>query len=297
MANTLTNLQNTLISQVALEAFTAALTPLRAFSTNCSPKPGERGDKIKVLWTQAASAAAAFAGTYTMQDSTAEGLDVTIDQHYFVSWNLTDKELVDRPQLELERFGRQKGFQLAKVVLQNIWAQVTLANYGAAAFTGLSSTFDADDVVDLGVTCDNADWPDNDRGLILSPSYHGALRKDDAIQGADKYGSADSIRSGRIPSIDSFDALYKSSLVPANGENLVGFAVLPDSMLVAMRYLAPQPGHDYFDAHPLTDSESGMTLGYRQWYDNATGTMKIVLEALWGKRVGNTAALKRMVSA
>lgn len=297
MPNTLTTLENTILSRAVLEAFVASLLPLTAFATNCSPAAGERGDKVKVLYINAADAAGDFAGTYTIGDISAEGKDVTLNKHKFVSWGLTDKELVDRPLLELQRFGRQKGFQLAKAVLQDILTLVTAANFGDPAFTGPASGFDADDVVDINVACDDADWPEMGRGLILKPAYHGALRKDEAIQSADRYGSSDAIRTGRIPSIDGFDGLYKSSLIPANGQNLVGMAILADAILVAMRYLAPQSGHDYHDAHAMTDPVTGFTLGYRQWYDNATGTMKVVMEAVYGYLKGNGSACKRLVSA
>jgi len=297
MANALTNLTNTLISDAVLEAFTAALTPLQAFSLNVSPDPSDRGDKVKVLWTPAQDAAADFAGTYSVQDADAEGLDVTLDGHKFVSWGLTDKELVSRPQLELENFGRQKGFQLAKAVLLAIWADITNANYGAAGHTGIAANFDSDDVIDLGAACDAADWPEMGRSLVLASAYHANLRKDGAIKDASAYGGSDPVRSGEIISLDTFGAIYKSTLIPANAENLVGFAAMRDAMLVAMRYLAPQDGHGYGEARPMTDPDTGITLGYREWYDNDSGQKRAVMEAVYGSRVGNPGALKRIVSA
>jgi hypothetical protein len=296
MANTLTNLTNTIISRTALEAFVAALTPVRAFCTNISADAAERGDKIKVMNTAAATAAAAFAGTYAMQDSTAEGLDVALDQHYFVSWYLTDKQIAEQPQLRIEQFGRQKGFQLAKKVLQDVLSLVTAANYGAAAFTGAASGFDADDVADLETTCDEADWPEIGRSLILKPTYHGSVVKDNAVQGTLGVDQSPVLSESRVRRLHNFD-LYKSSLIPANGENLVGLAVHPDAMLFASRYLAPQEGADYADARALTDAETGITIGFRKWYDKDSGQMRNVLETLWGKLKGNGSACKRLVSA
>lgn len=299
MANTLTTLTDTIITNAAIEAFTAAIAPLKAFSRNVSPEPAERGDKVKVLSVAAATAATDFvAGTgYTMQDSTAEGLDVSLDQHKFVSWHVNDTELSKNPQLNIEIFGRQKGFQLAKAVLQNIWAQITAANFGAAAFTGASGTFDADDVADVEKICDDADWPQMDRGLILSTAYHTALVKDNQVQGTLGVDESGVLSDSRIRRLHNFD-LYKSTLIPANGENLVGMAVNPDALLVAMRYLAPQEGNKYFQAAPITDPNgSGFTIGFRDWYDENEGRRKKVLECVFGKLKGNAAALKRLVSA
>jgi hypothetical protein len=300
MANTLTNLTDTIIVDNAIEAFTAAIAPLTAFANNVSPGPAEKGDKVKVLSVAAAAAATDFvpATGYTVQDSTAEGLDVSLNKHKFVSWGLNDTEISQNPQLSLERFGRQKGFQLAKAVLQDIWSVVTLANYGAAAFVGTATTFDSDDVVDIGKACDDADWPEDDRSLILSSAYHAALRKDQPIQDASAYGTNDVIRRGQIPSLDTFSAIYKSTLVPANAQNLVGFAAFPDAILVAMRYLMPQEGNKYFQAAAITDPNgSGFTIGFRDWYDENAGQRRKVLECVYGYLKGNGSAIKRITSA
>jgi hypothetical protein len=78
--------------------------------------------------------------------------------------------------------------------------------------------------------------------------------------------------------------------------NLVGFATLPDSILVAMRYLAPQQGNTYFQAAPVSN-EYGFTLGFRDFYDNNLGQRVQVLEANYGFLLGNPNALVRLVSA
>lgn len=298
MANTLTNTLNTLLAQNALNAFTAALTPLRAFSTNFSEAEVSRGDKVKVLWLNAAAAAQDFSdpGTYTIQDSTAEGLDITINKRKYVSWHLTTEQMANNPQVNLERFARQKGFQLAKAVIQDIFSLVTNANYGAASFTGGAASFDNDDVADLEVVCDDADWPEMERGLILKPTYHGNLVKDAAVAGIMGVASSPVISSSRIDTLHNFD-IYKSTLIPDNSENLVGMAVHPDAILMAMRVLRPEPNTALDDFQVFTDPGTGMSITLRQWYEPTTDQTNRVLECNYGRRTGNTAALKRLVSA
>jgi len=299
MPNALTNMTDTIIGQAALESFTATIAPFNLFSTDCSPAPVQKGDKVKVALVGASDAAQDFTGTYTMQDSDAEGLDVSIDKHKFVSYSLSDKEVADKPQVKLEMFGRQKGFQLAKAVMQDVLTLVTAENYGAASFTGAASTFDADDVADLGAVCDAADWPEFARGLVLSPTYWAALLKDAGIQAADAFGGAEAIRQGMIPGLMGFD-MYKSSLIPANSWNLVGFCVNPQAILFANRYLEPASKEAATRAGlefaPLT-GEGGVTLGFREWYDNDSGTVKRVLECNYGYLKGLGTAIKSMVSA
>lgn len=298
MANTLTTLTNTIITDKVLEGFTNALTAIRVFATDLSSAVlGQRGDSVKVLYVPSTSTAADFAGTYSKQDSTAVGKSVSIDKHKFVDYNLTDKELVDKPQLSLESFGYQKGQDLALAVWLDIMSAITNANYGAAAHTGLAANFDSDDVIDLGQACTAAKWRKFGRNLILDDAFYGNLLKDTAIKNASAYGGSEGIRKGMIPSLGSFDGIYEAPALPANGENLGGFAVLPDALLVAMRYLAPQSGHAYSAARPLTDPDTGMTLGVREWYDNDTGTSRVVIEANYGYAVGNAEGIKRIVTA
>lgn len=296
MGNTLTNLTHTLLAEKALEGYTAALTPLNAFSRNFSAEAVQRGDKVKVFYTGAADAAEDFAGSYTMQDADAEGLDITINKHHFVSWGLTDKSLSTQPQLSLERFAFQKGFQLGKKVLQTVWADITVANFGAAVFNDAASNFDADDVQDIEKTCDEADWPTMERSLILKPAYYGAVVKDNAVQGTLGVRGNGVLEKSAVPELHNF-AMYKSNLVPTNSEDLVGFAVHPDAILIAMRALqVPEAASRSGLLHEVLTNEAGMVMGFRDWYDNDTGTHKRVLEAVYGSRVGNTAGIKRIES-
>lgn len=299
VTNTFTNLADTIISTAAIEAFTAALAPLRAFSLNASPDPVQRGDKVKVLFVDSAAAALDFdkATGYTIQASTAEGLDISLNRHKFVSWGVNDTDLSQNPQLELERFGRQKGFQLAKAVFQDILSVVTLANYGAAAFTGAASTFDSDDVADIALACDLSNMPASERSLIIAAAYFNGLRKDDALKGTMGLENSAVLSEGRVPRVSGFD-VYMSTIIPGNSENLVGFAVHPDAILVAMRYLAPQEGNSYFQATAIADPNgSGLTIGLRDWYDNDAGERRKIFECVYGFRKGNGNALKRLTSA
>ena len=298
MANALTNLNHTLLAQRVLEGFTAAMAPITGFANDYSADAAARGDKVKVLYVGGQDDAVDFTGTYTMQDADAEGLDISLNKHKFTSWGLTDKEIWEKPQLEVERFMRQKGFRLGKAVFQDILSIITAANYGNATgdvTTVTAANFDLEEVIDLSIKADNKDFPEMDRVLMLKPAYHGAIRKD--INPADVYGSDEVIRRGVVGSVDTFSRLYKSNLIPANSESLEGFAGHPDAILTAMRYHRPQDGHDYAIAEPVTDPDTGMTLGLRGWYDRDTGTMKMVMEAVYGYRVGVPTGIVRIKSA
>lgn len=296
MANTFDSaLNGTLISQAGLSAFVAAIAPLTRFSTNFDPAPASKSDTIQVPYVPAASAAATFAGTYTRQGTTLEKKTITLNKHKFVSWEVTDLETSKSPVVTLERFGAAKGYQLALAVAQDILSVVTAANYSTAAFVGASSGFDSDDVVDIKSACDTAKMPTQMRSIIMSSAYYNRLLKDSAIKDSGAFGGSEAVRTGVIPNLFGFD-LFGSEIIPDNSENLVGMASYPSGIIIANRYLQPNGSTSDGIYNPVSDA-SGITLGYREFYDNDKGTRIAVLECLYGYAIGEAAALKRMTSA
>lgn len=296
MANSITGINDDIISQAVLEGYTTAIAPLAAFATDFSSEAARRGEKVSIMRDNTAIDAAldkTTHGDYTIQDADSDAVEVTLGQPKYVSWGLDDTEIASSSVLSMEKFGRRKGNLLAKTVLQDIWSEVTAANFGAAAHTGLASAFDEDDVADVAEDCDSADWND-DRYLILSPSYIAALRKAGAIKDTSGYGY-NAIQTGDVPMLHGFKVLM-SNAVPANGENLVGFATDGNGIASAFRYLAPQQGHNYTRAEALV-GEGGMTLGLRDWYSEDSGVRKCVVESVYGFETGISTGIKRLVSA
>jgi hypothetical protein len=298
MANSITGVNDDIISTNILSGFIAGITPIMALATDFSDDAAKKGDKISVLRDNTAIDATATKAThaaYAIQDADSDSFEISLGQPKYVSWSLDDTEIAQSSVVNLEIYGRRKGNALAAGILADILSPITLANFGAAAFTGAASTFDADDIADIKNAADVANWGEIDRYLVLSPAYYNAILKDGAIQAADAFGSIEAIREGRIPTLMGFK-LIMSNLIPANGQNLVGFASSGMGLASAFRYLQPQEGNTYNRAERLTDP-SGMTLGLRDWYDNGTGTRNRVIESVYGYQVGLSTGILRMVSA
>jgi hypothetical protein len=297
MANTInTNLQNNVISQSALEQFTSILAPLQAFSTSFNDEASQKGKTINITTLSNTTSAADFAGTYASQNTTYGTTTITLSGHKFVTWHVTDTESSQSSAVELQRFGYQKGGDLAKAVYEDILSAVTDANYGTAGFVGAASVFDADDVADLRGSAIAQNLPIDQCALVLDSTYFTSLLKDNNLNPAMTYGDSDVIRDGRIPSLFGLGYLYESTALPGNAENLVGFLAHPSAMAVAMRYLAPINSKEYISARRLYDETSGMVLGYREFYDASTGTQTAVLEAVYGYSVALGGSIIRMTS-
>lgn len=297
MANTINaNLQNNIISQSALETFTSILAPVQAFSSSFNDEASQRGKTINITTLDNTSSAADFAGSYASQDTTYGTTTITLSGHKFVTWHVTDTEHSQSSAVELQRFGYQKGGDLAKAVFQDILSAVTNANYGAAGFVGAASTFDADDVADLRGSAIAQNLPIDQCALVVDSTYYTALLKDNNLNPSMTYGGNEVIRDGAIPSLFGIGYMFESTALPGNGENLVGFMAHPSALAVAMRYLQPINSKEYIAARRLYDETTGMVLGYREFYDASTGTQTAVLEAVYGYSVALSGSLIRMTS-
>lgn len=298
MANSITGINDDILSNAVLEGFVAEVLALTAFTTSFSADAVKKGEKVSVprVGSQDAAATKTTHGAYTLQDSDSDAVEIAIGQPVYVSSALDDSEVANSSVLTLDLYGKQKGAILAQAVVADILSSVTLNNFGAAGLTSTAANFDVDDVIDLKAVCDAANMPMSPRAIVLGPTYVASLLKDNAIQNASAFGSSAPVKDGSIGKLAGFD-VFNSNLVPANAQNLVGFAAHPAALAIAMRYLKPQDGNTYSAAFPVTDEKTGITLGVREGYDNLTGRKYKIWEAAYGYSVGIAAGLKRIVSA
>lgn len=291
-----------IILNAALLAFRRQVIPIRIFSTawRKEQKPFQRGDQMKVPYYPLETAASKdFAGSYDFTDAgpNASTKDVTVNKRKYQPLITTSSEL-DRYNHDPEQLGKMKGAKLGLDIVTDILSAVTLANFGAAVFTGAASTFDADDVADLQLACDEANWPTMMRSLLIKSAYRTALLKDNAIQDASAYGDSDPIKEGRIERLHGFD-VFPSNEIPANGQNLVGACVYPSALLVGFSPVEPAESvrKQLTDYRVVQDPETGIYFEYRAWGDPDSDSHKEVIECNYGYAVGEAAALKRIVSA
>ncbi len=101
-----------------------------------------------------------------------------------------------------------------------------------------------------------------------------------------------------MPRLSGFD-VHPTTGVPANGENLVGFASYPSAVLVGFSPIEPAESvRRMLTAYEVVeDPETGIYIEYRAWGDPDTDSHKEVIEVNYGYAIGEAAALKRIVSA
>jgi hypothetical protein len=283
MSNTLNNIQDIRIADVFLETFVAALMPLRAFSIDFSSEFVERGKTVHVPVVGAANASYDFKGSYAQNaDSNVDTIPVELAKHKVQSLHLTDKEYSESSVISLERLARSKARQLAQDVLQDIWGAILSADYDQAIPALAATGFDASKVLKIREACAAKNMPVSERSLILDDSFYTNLLGDDKISHSYlTQMSQPSLMEARIPRVYGFD-IYETTILPENGEKLVGFAAHPRGLAIANRYLMPLRPESYLEAGPVTDPTTGITLGYRRYYDNDSGKEIAAFECVYG---------------
>jgi len=314
MANTWNGMTFTNIAQRGFSAFKKRLVSLRAFTTDFSDDVAQQGDTVSTRIIPAASAAQDLQDDHSGDRSDAAGnttttaRSVTLNQQPISGFHLTDEEAAKIAagvwNDTLIRKIESHGYAVANHMLAYVFNLITASNFSNLAFTGLASTFDLDDVMDINAVLAAAGWPVDDElaiAMVLNPSYRTALKKDGAIQDLSKSGIDGVISRGALDQVDIF-RLYQAATLPPSGgtpasENLVGFVATPDSIAIAQRVVMPQDVGDLLHFEVMEDPETGANVVYRAWYDRAYGKVNHTFETLYGAAKGNTEALQRIRSA
>ena len=296
MSNTLTNVKDIKVAQKALLPFTANLMPVTSFSTNFGPQPSDKGDTVRVPLIGTQTGSSDFAGDYTTNsDSTVSTIPVTLNRHKFKTVHVTARETSETAMDLLDTLVAGAAQQLAQDVLLDIMTVITAANYGAPAIAALAATaFDYKKVLALREVCGNAKIPASPRSLVLDAGYYTNLLADDVVAKSFNLNlSAPSVTEGLVKRLAGFD-LHETVVIPSDhAEKLVGFAVHPSAIAVAMRYL--QPVAEYQQSGAVTDPQTGMTFGYLRFTDTRANKVFVTLECLYGFALAKSDALKRIV--
>jgi hypothetical protein len=307
MATTIdADLAGKIISANALEAFTKKLAPLQAFTTSFDSDAGQVGEKIVIPYipefaNDGTSTVSAFtAGTTSYdadKDTKISEATINLDSHLFTNWKLNDTQVSENSVAQLERFGQQKGADLANTIFVSICSTILNDPFSTSEEVPASaSSLSLDDIIGARKAMVTNGGDPAQCSLILNSDYFAGLLSLTELT-ADAYGSSDAIRGGKVPSILGIPAVYETPQLPDNDERLVGLLVHPAAIGVAFRYLQPNSGGEA--AYTRTDrlsNDDGMTMGYRQFYKATTGESFAVLEALYGYVTINPKACVRLVT-
>jgi hypothetical protein len=284
-----TNLNLARLADKGLEGFVKALAPLSAFSTSYTPESfGRTNGNVVLVPLIGALTATTFGGTYAVCGGTKSVITVTINRHKVVHIGQQDLDARNNSDSALETFFFQQGAALGQAVFEDVLTLVTTANFASAGTT--TSTFlDLTQLRAARLALNVANVPMSPRNALVDAVGMDALLGVTNFVQAQMFKDQGVLFNGAVTHALGFDFFeLNSSFVSANSVN--AFFAQASAIAVAMRYLEPQAGNTYLTANPVSDPRTGATFGIRDFYDNATGTRYIALEANYGYSAGLTNA-------
>jgi len=286
---TLTNVNDKIISQKALEGLTAYLSPFSAFSTNYDDDAKQKGDTVVVPLV--GTLTATTFSNYEVGGGTMTAATVLLNQHKNVPLDLTDIQFANSSSAQLEKWGFQAGQALGELVTTTIWAAITSVNF-TIGYTYPVASWNVARLLEVRRVQNVGKVPQNDRSLFLDPTSMAAILGDVAVQSASLYGGNSAIREGRIDRVGGYN-LFESSLIPTTNTQY-GFAVHPSAIAVAVRGLQPSDSSMYLASGLIREAVSGLTIGYRRHYSPSAGRQYLNFECVFGSAAGITGSLHRI---
>jgi hypothetical protein len=298
MATINSALNDKLLAQTALEAFTADLLPLSVFTTSYSNEVVRRGATVEVPLI-ANLTATTFDNSYESTGGTMNNVSISVDKHQIVTVSLSDTEYSKSSVAEITKFATQQGRALAQAVLTSVFNLfVTTAGSAAqfaASVTG-ASAFTITNARTLRKALSDDKVPLTDRSLILDSALYDSLLSQSNLLDASQFGIRDVISEARVPRLLGMN-VYESIILPSNSITLKGMAVHPNAVAVAVRALEPQAPSEYLAATVVTDPQSGLSLGMRRHYSPSTGRHFVSYECVFGHSRALTAGAKLITGA
>jgi hypothetical protein len=293
MATINSALNDKLLAQTALEAFTADLLPLSVFTTSYSNEVVRRGATVEVPLI-ANLTATTFDNSYESTGGTMNNVSISVDKHQIVTVSLSDTEYSKSSVAEITKFATQQGRALAQAVLTSVFNLFVTTAGSAAQFTASltgASAFTITNARTLRKALSDDKVPLTDRSLILDSALYDSLLSQANLLDASQFGIRDVVSEARVPRLLGMN-VYESIILPSNSITLKGMAVHPNAVAVAIRALEPQAPSEYLAATVVTDPQTGLSLGMRRHYSPSSGRHFVSYECVYGHSRALTAGAK-----
>jgi hypothetical protein len=297
MATINTALNDALIAQNALEAFTKKLAPLSAISTSYSNEATRRGASISVPVVASISASNFSSSTgYEVGGGTLDAVTVNLSNHKIASVALTDQDVAKSSTVDINKWSYQIGKSLAQTLLTDVFSNITAANFGTTnKVTKATASVGLADLRAMRTLAVKNDLDISECSVFLAADvYDKLLGESNVIANLALQGNA--LGTGAVPTLFGMP-IYELNFIPSNSEGLTGFLIHPSALAVAVRVLEPQDTSMYLATSQVTDDVSGVSMGYRRHYNPGKGTHFLNGEIVYGVATGLSSSVVRLVSA
>ena len=276
----------------AIQGFTDIVAPITAFSYATNQAGAALNDVIKVPFVQNTSGSSAFtyAAGYSGAGNGVTGKDITLNSLLYQPVSLTDADFAQLSPEVVARLGRVAGAKLgADVVSASFAAVISQANFALSGSYTSTNFTGAIALADLDKQANDQKWPEADRSIICGTTLWQSLLNNSAVNAAYAYGGSEAVRDGRIPSVFGFKP-YKVNTPLPNSDT--GFAVNPQAILLGQAWHQPRgEANTIVNSAMGSDAKTGLTIGFRSWYDPSKATTVSIIDCLFGVAKGDGTAL------
>lgn len=248
-----------------------------------------RGDVLHIPYPGTLAAYAKSAGTaYTLSQPTGETeVQVTLDQHYAVSFVIEDVVAAQANQDLMTNYSAAAAIALAENIEGALFTTLTGSskNYGTY---GTDLSFDG--LLGAWKTMTDNKCPAGQRFAAISTKDIVKLVGDTDIQNWAAFSRGNQIASSplNLGPLAGFDEVLASQLVPvvaATPDQTKNVAWRRDGAILAMRGLPTPPAGTGAVAANVRDPESGIVLRSLMSYNASVGGVQVTLEALYGTKI------------
>ncbi len=288
-----TNTSLEIYGNKVIEELRYLLSSIFAFSIDLSPSPLQKGKSVRVPKISGSNAAEFNASTNNYDAGAVSDLEdivVTFNKRPLAKHAIDDEQVMNYPASWWETKGIADAAAVALSVLTDVIGLVTPGNFGDAAADKLSLSlagFSLDNMGDVRAAAVKKKLRPAMATLVLNPDFYSRLC---AKLDAKTLGSASAIEDGILRRVLGFRQIVECPILEAPG-----FVCHPDAIGFANRYLAPKNPKVYSYSAPVTDEETGLTIGIREFEAPATGISSISAECAYGRAVGNDKAVLRLI--
>lgn len=294
MANGYNGLNLTAIADSALANLKRKIGPLKLYTTDFSDAfmaPGQAAVTTRYWTAKTARSFTSSDTTYTRDDSTSTAVTVTPSMLYSLA-DINELSLSGTPtdlEAQVAAVGGESVVRgmfttLNALVLNAAYSQketVTVANFGMDDVIKARKTLMAGGV---GGDIHTVVSADGFSSLLGSTTVYPQIQRDTNGNG------------NILAAFPGIGDVHEVSTVDALGENLYGWTATKDAFcLVARQPMVPKGFAG--DVSTSIDSETGLSVQVRSWFDGLTGLHNVWVGSLFGASVGRPASLVRYVTA
>jgi hypothetical protein len=281
MANTLAAaLVPDVIREEVITTGLVKLAALNAYTTDFGVDPLSPRKTVQVGKATAGSTTLTNPSNFESGDSTLAAIAVTVNQ-YSQPFHITNNEL--QSGHKLQKLVKANVSALMKSLVDVAMTPVTVANFGAKAFTGAASTFDIDDLKTLWGSAKDFDI----KNIVLDGDYFAQFLPSNKESFAWENGAY------------GYDGFYLNNRYDGADANITGFVCDNDAIAAAsgVPMTSPAVGAAMTDQELIELPGLGLTIQMNHWVSVATRAEWISLDVMFGAAAGDTAKLKLIASA